>query len=105
MKNLKITHYLDKPRTVQGTFTKKKLKSVHKLFITDVITIMVMSVVIYHAFIPKIPLESAIIASNGCKGADCTIAVNQAKQDVIQAQIDQLNVKMQTLHKQELDLQ
>ncbi len=101
---MKIYDYRKPHRDLNGTFAKKKLKTGLKLFIADFLTITVMGILISMQLTGRLAPQGPVIASNGTKASDSTIAINQAKQDLIQAQIDDLNKKLEKERLEELHL-
>jgi cell division protein FtsB len=95
MSKLKIYHYNKPNRDLNSTFTKKKLKAVHKVFIADVITIIVMSLVIYHAFAPQQAVYASISPVASSLSQSKAIDLNNAKQQVLEQQINDLNTQLE----------
>lgn len=85
---MKITHYSNPTRNLNGTFTKKRMSSTMKLFIVDVITIIVMAVLIVNYFTPK-PVQAQNIQT-------VTIHDNQNLQNQVNVLIKELQQERNT---------
>lgn len=103
---MKITHYSQPNRDLNGTFTKKKMRTGLKLLLTDGITILTMAVLISLSLTGKLyPLQSSISPVQRSLATDSTLTINQAKQQVLEAQINSLNTQLEKERTDETNLQ
>lgn len=107
MKNLKITHYLDnqieQPRAKKGTF-KRKPNHKNRMLVTDIVTIIVMSAMIYHGFTAK-PATAQAAQNPTCIASSCKVDLNLEKQEMLQGQISALNAQLGKARTENLNLQ
>lgn len=96
---MKITHYSNPNRDLNGTFTKKKMRTGLKLLLADGITILTMGVLISLSLTGKLyptqALQSPTSPVQRSLVPNTTIALSDAKQQVLQSQIDQLNAQLE----------
>lgn len=100
--NPKINERLNRPaqaRTEKGRFARK-ISPRLALFMADCITILVMSVMIANAFMPKTVQGEQVLTASSPK-----VQIVSAKEQVIQQQIDMLTSQLNSTRKTELSLQ